>query len=414
MFKFSNLHAYIASVESWESAKKYFTETLRVRVVEPPQSPYALIRYVKGKDGSDLKNPLVRELRSVVIHKETLRVISVAPAHSTPYSAWFGKDGKDGEEHTITAAQEFIDGTMLNIFRGVDGEVLVASRSRIGESKTQFSAKTFTTMMEEALSITPIKNYKDLLPEGYQSVSVVVQHKDNRIVCPVLLPKIYIVSMTKAEVDGHAMSYAVADMPETHRIYAVPSYDLGALGMPVATAESVDNWISMKALTLKHGWQGIVIYDAAGERTKKRTTFYNEAKELRGNDHCMEERYARLRKARKIKKYVQMYAEDEEHFFGLEEQLRAHTKKLYDYYIQTNITKTQPYDDLPWPYKYHVAALHRRYKEYEKPAGGKISLPYVITYVNALEVEDQTNIIKGSATDKIAAAAIALAAETEE
>jgi hypothetical protein len=406
MYKFSNLHAYMTSVQTgsaepstWDSVKKYFTETLDVRVVEPPQSAYALVRYVKGK--SDLKNALVRELRSVVIHKETLRIVSVAPSLSTPYSVWWG------EEHTVTAAQEFIDGTMLNIFRGVDGEVHLASRSRVGESKTQFSEKTFTAMMEDALSITPIKNYKDLLPEGYQCVSVVVQHKENRVVCPVFLPKLYIVSMTKVEADGLVMSYAAADMPESHRIYAVPSYDVGALGMPAATAESVDNWIAMKALTLKQGWQGVVLYDGAGGRTKKRTTFYNDAKELRGNDRCMEERYARLRKARKIKKYIQLYAEDEDKFFVLEERLRAHTKSLYDYYIKTNITKTQPYDELPWPYKYHVAALHRRYKEYEKPAGGKISLPYVITYVNALDVEDAANIMKGSTADQIAATAVA-------
>ncbi len=408
MYKFNNLHAYMASVDNWDSAKKYFTETLNVRVVEPPQSPYALVRYVKG--GSDLKNPLVRELRSVVIHKETLRVVSVAPVISTPYSVWWE------EGHTVSAAHEFIDGTMLNIFRGVDGEVLVASRSRIGESKTMFSPKTFTTMMEEALSITPIKNYKDLLPAGYQCVSVVVQHKDNRVVCPVLLPKVYIVSMTKAEPTGLVMNYKGADMPETHRIYAVPSYDVGAMSSPAGgvSMESVDNWISMKALTLKHGWQGVVLYNEAGERTKKRTTFYNDAKELRGNDGCIEERYARLRKARKIKKYIQLYAEDEDKFFALEEQLRTHTKNLYDYYIKTNITKTQPYDELPWPYKFHVAALHRRYKEYEKPANGKISLPYVITYVNALDVENAANIIKGSSAEQIATAAVAATVAEQE
>jgi len=410
MYSFTNLHKLIAGYTDFESLKNYLKDDLDIRVVEPPQSAYALIRYVKGQ--SDLKDAVVRDLRSVVIHKESLRIVCVAPALSTPYSAWFSEGAKAIGSQQAAYAQEFIDGTMLNIFRGVDGEVLVASRSRIGESKTQFSDKTFITMMEEALSITPIKNYKELLPEGYQCVSVVIQHKENRVVCPVMLPKIYIVSMTKVAADGTlVMNYNSADMPETHRIYAVPAYDVGAVG---STAESVDNWINMKALTLKHGWQGLVLFDAAGQRTKKRTTFYNEAKELRGNDHSVEERYARLRKARKIKKYVQMYAEEEDKFFALEEQLRQHTKTLYNYYIKTNITKTQVYDELPWPYKFHVAALHRRYKEYEKPAGGKISLPYVITYVNALELEDLANIIKGSVVDKASALLAAAGALDEE
>ncbi len=385
MYAFSNLHSYISSVADWETARAHFVDDLDVRVVEPPQSEYALVRYVKGK--SDFKDALVRDLRSVVIHKPSLRVVSAAPALSTPYSAWFGSAA-------AVSAQEFIDGTMLNIFRGVDGEVRVASRSRIGDSKTLFSDKTFTTMMEEALSITPVKNYKDLLPADAQSISVVVQHKDNRVVCPVLLPKIYIISSTKIGADGVlTMSYKAEDLPEALRIYAVPSYDLTAVG---STAEAIDTWIGMKGLTLKYGWQGLMLIAADGQRTKKRSTFYNEAKELRGNDKCIEERYARLRKERKIKKYIQIYAEDEDQFFALEDRLRAHTKKLYEYYVQTNMTKTQPYDELPWPYKYHVAALHRRYKEYEKPAGGKISLAYVITYVNALDVENLGNIMKGA------------------
>ena len=403
MYAFSNLNSYISSAADWESVRTHFVDDLDVRVVEPPQSEYALVRYVKGK--SDFKDALVRDLRSVVIHKPSLRVVSAAPALSTPYSAWFAGSGSGaaaGSAATATAtAQEFIDGTMLNIFRGVDGIVRVASRSRIGDSKTLFSDKTFTTMMEEALSITPVKNYKDLLPTDMQSISVVVQHKDNRVVCPVLLPKIYIISSTKVGADGTlTMSYKAEDLPEDLRIYAVPSYDLAAVG---ATAESVDTWIGMKGLTLKYGWQGLMLIAADGQRTKKRSTFYNEAKELRGNDKCIEERYARLRKERKIKKYIQIYAEDEDQFFALEDRLRAHTKKLYEYYVQTNMTKTQPYDELPWPYKYHVAALHRRYKEYEKPAGGKISLAYVITYVNALDVENLGNIMKGSSTQAQAA-----------
>jgi hypothetical protein len=397
MYAFSNLHSYISSAADWESVRAHFVDDLDVRVVEPPQSEYALVRYVKGK--SDFKEALVRELRSVVIHKPTLRVVSVAPALSTPYSAWFSSSSGSA---AASSAQEFIDGTMLNIFRGVDGTVHVASRSRIGDSKTLFSDKTFTTMMEEALSITPVKNYKDLLPADAQSISVVVQHKDNRVVCPVLLPKLYIVSITKAGADGAlAMSYKSEDLPEALRIYSVPTYDLASVG---STAEAIDTWIGMKGLTLKYGWQGIMLFGAEGQRTKKRSTFYNDAKELRGNDKCVEERYARLRKERKIKKYIQIYAEDEDQFFALEDRLRAHTKKLYEYYIQTNVTKTQVYDELPWPYKYHVAALHRRFKEFEKPAGGKISLAYVITYVNALDAENLGNIMKGASASASATA----------
>jgi hypothetical protein len=379
---YSNITSFLTSTPSWEIAKDAFASNMKLRIVEPPNTDYAIVRYVK--DSSDFNNPIVREARSVVIHKPTNRLISVAPIKAQSYSEWAIEDTK--------IVQEFVDGTMINIFRTPDGEIQTASRSRIGSAKTKFSAKTFQEMINEALSVTPIKHYRDLLPEGWDCASVVIAHPENRIVCPVLLAKVTIVQLVRFEADGSVVvSHDAAEWPESHRPYAAQVYELG----PISTRDTVDNFVNMKALTHKHAWQGVVLYNAAGERTKLRGIFYQTVKLLRGNDGTAEERYARLRATRAVKRYLEYFPEDEQPFFELEGALRRNTKKLYDLYVAVNISKTRLYNDCPWPYKYHVGTLHRRFVETLRSTKQKINLDYVINYVNSLKYEDSALIMKG-------------------
>lgn len=380
---YTNLSTFMQSKSTWADSKEALASDYKLRIVDPPSSDYAIARYVKDNSNFD-SNPIVAESRSVVIHKPTNQIMSVAPIKSTPYSAW---------DHSQTViAQEFVDGTMINIFRCADGSINSASRSRIGSGKTKFSKKTFQEMIDEALSITPIKHYRDLLPEGWSSVSVVVQHRENRIVCPVFLPRVYIVMMTRIAEDGSiTVSHDSAEWPETQRLYAPQSYDIASVGR---SKEAVDTFVNMKALALKHTWQGVVLYGEDGTRTKLRGVFYETVKQLRGNDACMEERYARLRSGRIVKKYIEYFPEDQDELFRLEEILRENTKKLYIEYVETNITKTKPYTELAWPYKYHVGKLHRRFVEILRSLKQKINLEYIIIYVNGMSVEDMANIMK--------------------
>jgi hypothetical protein len=365
---------FMRQASSWESAKAILSETYKLRIVEPVSSDYGIIRYVKDK--SDFTQSIVNECRSVVIHKPTCQIVSVAPPKSLPRENW-----------DVDFAQEFIDGTMINIFRH-NGTIEIASRSRIGTAKTLFTEKTFEQMMAEAIEG---KTVADIVPEGWSSASIVLQHPENRIVCPVTLPRIYIVFMTKIDADGVKVFYDPADWPIALGVYAIQRYDLSQTGK---TAEQIDTFVNMKSLSHKHAWQGVVLYNAAGERTKIRNLFYQTVKGFRANDSCPEERYARLRKTRSLKRYLEYFPEDQEKFTELEGVLRAHTRNLYSHYVKTKITKENVLDDLKWPYKFHVGVIHRRYMNTLKDMKQKISLEYVITYVNELKYEDIANIIK--------------------
>lgn len=378
---YSNLTEFMHTTPSWDIAKEAFLQKMKLRIVEPPNADYAIVRYVK--DQSDFTDSAVPEFRSIVIHKPTNKVVCVAPPKSKPYNT-------ENVENKVVHAQEFIDGTMLNIFRDVDGIIKVSSRSRIGVAKTKFSEMTFQEMVNDALSITPIKHYSELIPEGWSSVSIIFNHIQNRIVCPVVLPKVYIVSMSKIANDG-TITTIYNDYPESHSIYAVPSYDLNAVGQ---TIESINQYVLMKSLAQKHAWQGIVLYTDTGDRVKIRNSFYLSVKILRGNDVSMEDRYSRLRRGKNIKQYLDYFPEDKDIFYEMENRLRNNTKKLYELYVKTNITHEIKYEDLGWPFKFHVSVLRRRYKELLKEMKEKVSLAYVITYVNNLSDEDGANILK--------------------
>jgi hypothetical protein len=243
-------------------------------------------------------------------------------------------------------------------------------------------------MIDDAI---PGKTIADLVPEGWSSASIVVQHPENRIVCHVTVPRIYIIFMTKIEADGVKIFYDPADWPIALGCYAIPRYELTQVG---ATEEQLETFVNMKSLALKHTWQGIILYNAAGERSKVRNIFYETVKGFRGNDSCPEERYARLRKTRSIKRYLEYFPEDQEGFTILEGRLRNNTRNLYSHYVRTKITKESQYDALKWPYKFHVGAIHRRYVGTLKPMKQKVGLEYVITYINELPYEELTNIIK--------------------
>ncbi len=106
---YSNLTSFLASTPSWEIAKDAFVNNMKLRIVEPPSTDYAIVRYVK--DSSDFNNPIVREARSVVIHKPTNKIISVAPVKSKSSSE------TEWDYEQTKAVQEFVDGTMINIYR---------------------------------------------------------------------------------------------------------------------------------------------------------------------------------------------------------------------------------------------------------------------------------------------------------
>jgi hypothetical protein len=379
---FTNWAAY----ETWGALREYLesAEGGKLRVIEPRDGQYAIVRYVKGQSNFEL--PHVRWCRSVVVDKSLRIPVSVSPPKSSHLT--------DDFLTSAVEAEEFVDGSMLNIFRVGEGDVQMATRSRLG-GKTKFydNGKTFEEMFGEALKQVGVEDSKQLLrAEHIRFTSVVLQHPSNRIVKKIDSPTLVVVHQGFVSdgglvtIEEDASEFVVSGDVE------IQPYKLEV----IRNFKSVDAWVSQQAQDRGYGWQGLVLKDGKGGRARVRSAVYETVRRIRGNESSKEERFARLRRSKQIEQYTVFYPEERDTLYDLEGRLRKNTRQLFKFYVDTFRARKTEFYRLPWPYKHHVSELHNQYKENVKMGAKdkKIDLDAAIRYVNTLNDVDLANMCK--------------------
>jgi hypothetical protein len=376
---------------TWAALKSWLTseEGGKLRVVEPHHSAYALVRYVKGQ--SDFTKPHVPWCRSVVVDRGSCLPVCVAPPKASKLT--------DTSAEEATIAEEFVDGTMVNLFCvGDTGLVNLATRSRLGgKSRFYETGPTFEEMFQDALKAHSIPSMNDILPSDPVASSVftstVLQHPSNRIVKSIGSPTFQLVHQGRVFADGRVELEEDASEMQCAKegdFFEIQPYSLNA----VKGAKSVESWVSQQGLERGFGWQGLVLKDGKGRRWRVRSLGYETVRRIRGNESTAEERFARLRKDRIVEQYISFYPEDRPQLYELEGRLRKNTRQLAQFYTDVFRTRKTPYHELPWPYKHHVSVLHNIFKDHLRAKEKKIDLEEVIRYVNGLTSEDLANMTK--------------------
>ena len=377
---------------TWESLKTWLTSEAggKLRVVEPRDGNFAVVRYVKGQSNFEL--PHVRWCRSVVVDKTTRLPVSVSPPKADEVS-----------EHALeaaTSAEEFVDGTMVAIF-ATGEEPHLATRSRLNATASFYEGgPSFADMLREAAAVKGVESLNGMLPTTQDGrtarfTSTVVQHPANRIVRKVEAPNVVVVHQGWTAADGtvfieeDAANFEYTSTDENADMEIQP-YNLEA----VRAAKSVEDWVSAQAQERGFGWQGVVLKDGNGHRIRVRSQVYETVRRLRGNESTPLERYARLRKARAVDQYLAFYPEDRQVLYELEGRLRKNTRQLFHFYADVFRARKTAYHELPWPYKHHVSVLHNLYKEKLRAEKKKVDLTETIRYVNSLNYEDTANMLK--------------------
>lgn len=387
-YTLTHFRKWKSDFSSWEDLRTWLQdeEGGKLRIIEPRDSPYALVRYVKGQ--SDFTKDHVGWCRSVVVNKTTRRVMCVAPPKASKLTE------STLSEATIT--EEFVDGTMINLFRKSDTDTVeLATRSRINaNSRFYEGGPSFAEMLQDAMKGAPLSSIVDCIDPAYaEFTSVVLQHPKNRIVKRVETPTFTIIHQGWVDEDGSVI--IEEDPAEFHTegehsdTIAIP-YKLDKLRM----AKSIESWVAEQAQTRGFGWQGVVLKDEQGHRWRVRSQVYETVRRIRGNDSSVEERYARIRKDQSMKQYLAFYPEDRETFYAMEGRLRTNTRQLLHFYGDVFRARKTPYHQLPWPYKHHVSVLHNQYKEKLKALKQTVDMKVVIDYVNGLELADLANMMK--------------------
>lgn len=342
---------------------------------------YSIIKYNKDFLSSDLISTYGL-LRSVVLSGD--RIVSFAPPKSISAETFMTK--YPTKTDTIIA-QEFIEGTMINVFfdptSGETGCWQVATRNTVGGEVSfyKFSKKTFNEMFVEACLVNNI-NIQTLNPKF--CYSFVLQHPENRIVVPFKKPQLFLVAVYEITQLDDSIVVIEEDLNEVKNggqwhetgirfpeTYQFTSY-----------TELIQKFASQNT---PYDILGIVIKNTeTGERTKIRNPIYEEVRQLRGNQPKLQYQYLSLRQAGKLPDFLKYYPESKAEMSKFRDQVHLFTNTLHQNYISCYVRKEKPLKEYPLQYRTHMFKLHELFRNELKPQNFFVTNTFVINYVNKL------------------------------
>jgi len=361
---------------------------------------YCTVRYDKSSLTTDDYNS-IGLFRSVVFNLSNNKVLAFAPPKSVKLNS---ADFTDDWENDNIQVEEFVDGTMINVFWdstiGEGGDWQIASRSCV-EANVGFylhtGSKTFRHMFLEACNEVKLEfDYlnKKSVDDHQLSYSFVLQHPDNRIVVPYQKPNLVLVETYKIkQTDGtnHLEISVYNDdslkqlLQEKTTISFPKIYDNNISFN--STQSFIDSYASKNT---PYHVQGVVFKNLTKHiRAKVRNPIYEEVRRLKGNQPKKQYRYLTLRQQNKVSSYLHMFPEDKNCFSIFRNQLHAFTKGLYQNYVNCYIKKQKPLKEFPYQFRTHMFHIHRKYLDEFITDKKSIQLGTVIEYVNTLHPSQQ-------------------------
>ncbi len=344
---------------------------------------YTIVRYSKEFLRPDLVDSYGL-LRSVILSGP--RVVSFAPPKSLTGENFMLKYPTKSE-HIV--AEEFIEGTMINVFfdptYGVNGCWQVSTRNTVGAEVSfyKWSNMTFSQMFLEAC-IENKFNIQTLNPR--YCYSFVLQHPANRIVVPFKKPQLFLVAVyeiIQKDSDVKIIEQNLFEVKTGGLWYMTGVKFPDVFDAPFKTySELIDKFASGNT---PYDVMGVIVRNTqTGERTKFRNPIYEEVRHLRGNQPKLQYQYLCLRHAGKLPEFLKYYPETKEEMSKFRDQVHMFTENLHKNYISCYVKKEKPLREYSVQYKTHMFKIHEHFINDLRPKGLYVTNTEVIKYVNNL------------------------------
>lgn len=346
---------------------------------------YKIIRYNKELLSDDTRDS-IGLFRSVICQDNIIK--SFAPPKSIRYDRFVERFSPSD-----VTAEEYVEGTMINVFW--DGERWeLATRSSVGGKVSFFTTKTtlktdyentFRHMFLDALNYYEKENnspfFKSLedIPKNI-CLSFVLQHPHNRIVSPIKIPCIYLVSMYRIN------EYLVENLQVTDEIKStLPTY----IKYPEKYEFTSYEELIDKFANTDYKIVGVMLkYKDTCIRSKIRNLNYELIRELRGNQPKLQYRYLMLRQNQRVGEYLKYYPEHKEEFSKYRTLIHDFTRGLHQNYLNCYVFKQAPLRDFPYQYRTHMYQLHELYTSRlchnDDYKNRRVTNKIVVNYVNNL------------------------------
>ena len=374
VYKLSSIPKLIDEIKTNKtSVSKYYDI---IEYLSKNQQNYILIKYNK-----DLLRPdLTRSyglLKSIVVYKS--RLLAFSPPKSL-LAEYFMIKYPNKSNNII--AEEFIEGTMINLFYD---NVLkcweISTRNTVGGDVTFHSNKTFKTLF---LEVCTSNGLNISLMDPRYSYSFVLQHKENRLVVPINRDNLYLINVydiiyTTDDIVVHELNMEEVKLwPfwKNNNIKFVSKYEFNTY------SELIEKYASRNT---PYDIMGVVIRNTeTGERTKIRNPIYEEVKQLRGNQPKLLYQYLCLRKQGKVHEFLTYYPEMKDKLSQFRDRVHMFSDNLHKNYVECYVKKANPLNTYSSQYKTHMYNLHQHFISNLLPIKQFINKTEVIKYVNEL------------------------------
>jgi len=344
---------------------------------------YTIVRYSK----EFLRPELVDSyglLRSVILSGP--RVVAFAPPKSLTGENFMLKYPTKSE-HIV--AEEFIEGTMINVFfdptYGVYGCWQVATRNTVGAEVSfyKWSNITFNQMFLEACVQNKF-NIQTLNPE--YCYSFVLQHPANRIVVPFKKPQLFLVGVyeiIQKDSDVKIIEHNLSEVKKGGLWHMTSVKFPNVFDASFKTYSELIN--KFASGNTPYDVMGVVVKNTqTGQRTKFRNPIYEEVRHLRGNQPKLQYQYLCLRHAGKLREFLKYYPETKNEMLKFRNQVHMFTENLHKNYISCYVKKEKPLREYSQQYRTHMFKLHEHFISELRPQKQYVTNTVVIKYVNNL------------------------------
>ena len=281
-------------------------------------------------------------------------------------------------------AEEFIEGTMINVFCENNTSWNISTRNNIGGNVRFFSNsnKTFRQMFQETCTINGF-DYEKLNPN--YCYSFVLQHPENRIVVPFKTPQLYLIAVYEILQNNNEIKIQeknIHELIEMNHLLEKNAFKVPTQYEFTSYTELVERFGSRNT---PYNIMGVILKNSyTGERTKIRNPVYEEVRHLRGNQSKLQYQYICLRQTGKIAEFLNYYPEYKKDFSVFRDVIHAFTSQLHKNYISCYIKREQQLVSFSPQYKTHMYNLHQHYLNDLRSQSLFISNKEVIQYVNKL------------------------------
>jgi hypothetical protein len=337
-------------------------------------------------------------VRSVVLNANR-KIVGFSPPMCEPRSKSKDSDSRSEQVFDVSNikfAEEFVEGTMVNLFYNPSNDVqgwefstrnMVSPAEKKESSSGLVDKKCFRRMFFEACAVVGL-DFDDL-PKEY-SYSFVLQHPDNTIVAPVKSMDLYIVAIyyidgtTVYEMDRSVVKWSAFSSVRHPARFSMKNGQEDF-------QKIVARWASANSI---YYFPGVMFRTHEGARYKFRNPNYEFMKNAKGLEEKSRFVYLHLKKLGAATRHFERFPEDHLDFMRHQTNFYNYTHNLHQNYLDCYVHKKKALKEYAIEYKKNMFQLHEHYKTVLKTAGKRVNMAAVIEFMNEQSLSSQLFVLK--------------------